>query len=106
SLFHDGRSPLLLQGQPVLGRGAEGEHSRTSVVRVLLVHAESAGQCRRAQLCRDDYGSAAAIHHSHSVDTARAYHQVTAKPTTDERLTTADRHGDGGNCSQPQSTAL
>ena len=37
SVFHDGRQPLLLEGQPLLGRRAAGQHQGTAAVRVLLV---------------------------------------------------------------------
>ncbi len=37
SLLDDGRQPVLLEGQPVLGRGAARESARAAAVRVLLV---------------------------------------------------------------------
>ena len=61
--LHDGRQPLLLEGQPLLGLRAEGERPRPAAVRVLLVQ-------RRRQR------SSAADDHRHQVEQDRTLDQV------------------------------
>ncbi len=76
SLFHDGRQPVLLQGQSVLGHRPAGQHSRSPAVRVLLLSPRrGAGD---DGLRRTGQRSARAVHQRHPLGAPRTLDQVVA----------------------------